>query len=337
MKPPESGEAPSDGSGRRRSIRYSTMNEDGNLQDTIIYRQPWWLDAVAPGGWDEVVVKRGEDTAARLPYVVEKRAGFTLLKMPPLTQFLGPWLRPGEGKSATRLAAEKDLMTELIEGLPPFDHFSQNFQYSITNWLPFYWRGFAQTTRYTYRLEDLSDRDRLWSELAENVRRAVRKARKSLSVRHDLGLDEFLKLNALTFSRQGMEMPYSEDLVRRLDAACLERSARKIFFAEDSDGRLHAALYLIWDGDSAYNLMLGSDPDLRGSGASSLVMWEAVRFASTVTKAFDFEGSMVESIERSFRSFGAKQTPYFQVSRMSRRMSFLDSGRRMLRALLRTD
>jgi hypothetical protein len=307
------------------------------LQDTTIYRQPWWLDAVVPGQWGEVVVKRGEDIAARLPYVVGKRAGFTMLRMPPLTQFLGPWIRPGEGKTATRLANEKDLMSELIDGLPRFDHFRQNFQHSITNWLPFYWKDFTQTTRYTYRLGDLSDPELLWSGLAENVRRAVRKAEKTLSVRSDLGLEEFLRLNALTFSRQGTETPYSDELVGRLDAACVERNVRKMLFAEDSDGRLHAAVYIIWDNDAAYNLMLGSDPDVRNSGASSLVMWEAIRFASTVTKAFDFEGSMIESIERSFRSFGASQVPYFQVSRMSRRMKLLHSGMEMLKALSRTD
>jgi hypothetical protein len=228
-------------------------------------------------------------------------------------------------------------MTELIEGLPRFDLFRQNFQHSITNWLPFYWRGFLQTTRYTYRLEDLSDLDGLWSGLAENVRRAVRKAEKALSVREDLGLEEFLRLNALTFSRQGTEAPYSDELVGRLDAACAERDVRKMFFAEDAGGRLHAALYVIWDSDSAYNLMLGSDPDVRGSGASSLVMWEAIKFASTVTRAFDFEGSMIESIERSFRSFGGCQAPYFQVSRMSRRMKLLHSSKELLKSLSRTD
>ncbi|KZZ15518.1 hypothetical protein A3751_17170 [Oleiphilus sp. HI0080] len=43
-------------------------------------------------------------------------------------------------------------------------------------------------------------------------------------------------------------------------------------------------------------------------------MWEAIKFASTVTKRFDFEGSMIEPIERFFRGFGAMQKPYFQIS-----------------------
>jgi hypothetical protein len=309
------------------------MTERRDPPDRLIFRQPWWLDAVAPGCWGEAAVERGGELAARLPYVVRRRLGMTALVMPPLTQNLGPWLKPSEGKYASRLAWEKDLMDELINKLPTHDRFSQSFHFSMTNWLPFYWRGFSQTTRYTYRLEDLSEMERLWSELAENVRRAVRKARKEVAVREDLDVDEFIRLNSLTFSRQGVRMPYSPELVRRLDAACAARGRRKIIFAEDASGRVHAAVYVVWDEDSAYNLMLGSDPELRGSGASNLVMWEAIRYASTVTRSFDFEGSMIESVERSFRSFGARQVPYFHVSRMSGRMNLLHAGRRLLSAL----
>ena len=308
------------------------MTETQQTSDRLIFRQTWWLDAVAPGGWGAVEVRKGDEPAARLPFAISKRFGVTTLGMPPLTQALGPWLRPSEAKYANTLANEKDLMMELIEKLPRHDRFAQSFHFSITNWLPFYWKGFSQTTRYTYRLEDLSSPEGLWDGFAENVRRAVRKAGKTVAVRTDLGVDEFIRLNALTFSRQGMKTPYTPDLVKRLDAACAARNARKIFFAEDSGGRIHAAVYIVWDDDSAYNLMLGSDPELRGSGASSLVMWEALQFASTVTKSFDFEGSMIESVERSFRSYGARQVPYFHVTRMSRRMGLLHAGRGMLKA-----
>jgi len=302
--------------------------------DTLIFRQPWWLDAVAPGRWGEVVVRRGERIAARLPYVIERKFGLTFLGMPPLTQVLGPWIEHTAEKYERRLAAEKDLMNELIDGLPKYDRFCQNFHFSVTNWLPFYWRGFTQTTRYTYRLEDLSNEETLWAGLAENVRRAIRKATKSLAVRRDLDVEDFIRLNRLTFERQGIEVPYSDDLVRRLDAACRERGARGIIAAEDASGRVHAAVYVVWDADSAYNLMLGSEPELRGSGGSTLVMWEAIRMAARVTKSFDFEGSMVESIERSFRSFGARQVPYLRVTGMSRRMRLLHAGREFVRALL---
>lgn len=54
---------------------------------------------------------------------------------------------------------------------------------------------------------------------------------------------------------------------------------------------------------------------LRNSGATSLLMWEAIKFASTVSKKFDLEGSMLEPVERFFRGFGTVQKPYFTISK----------------------
>ena len=62
------------------------------------------------------------------------------------------------------------------------------------------------------------------------------------------------------------------------------------------------------------------DPELRSSGATSLCMWEAIAHATSVTTRFDFEGSMIESIERFFRGFGAEQTPYFHITKTPSRL-----------------
>lgn len=287
-----------------------------NVPGTI-FSQPWWLEAVAPGEWGEVIVERGGELLARMPYVIKRRRGLTLMTMPPLTQTLGPWLRPYSGKYTNRLSTEKELMTELIQRLPAFDFFQQNFHYSVTNWLPFYWQGFQQTTRYTYAIENLNDLDAIWGETRSNIKTDKRKAQKRVTVRDDLGLDTLLDLNQMTFERQGLTLPYSRELVARIDNACSKRRCRKMFFAEDSQGRLHAAVYIVWDSQSAYYLMGGADPELRNSGATSLLVWEAIQFAATVTRSFDFEGSMVEPVERFFRSFGARQKPYFQVSKIN--------------------
>lgn len=248
--------------------------------------------------------------------------------MPTLTQTLGPWIDASTAKYSKQLAQQKDLFTELIQQLPPHDYFSQNFHYSISNWLPFYWQGCKIEARCTYVLEDLTDLDLIWAGFQENIRREIRKAEKQVSVRSDLGIDRFLDLNDLTFQRQGEAAPYTRELVYRLDRACSEHEARKMFFAEDEQGRIHAAIYIIWDENSAYYLMGGGDPELRNSGATSLLMWEAIKFASTITHKFDFEGSSIEPIERFFRAFGGKQMSFYNVSKIdTKRMKLLMLGR----------
>jgi hypothetical protein len=282
-----------------------------------IFQNGWWLDAVAPRQWDEVVVKEGSQIVARLPYTVRHRRGFTCLEMPSLTQTLGPWIAPHEAKYTNLISRQHKLMAALIAQLPDFDLFQQNFHHSVTNWLPFYWQGFQQTTRYTYLIDDLSNLDLIWRETRENIKREIRKAQTKLSVRTDLDTTKFLDLNEMTFKRQGMQLPYPRDLVERIDHACAARCCRQVFFAEDSQGQLHAAVYIVWDEHAAYYLMGGSDPELRNSGATSLLIWAAIQHASKVTKAFDFEGSMLEPIERFFRAFGAKQIPYLSISKIT--------------------
>jgi hypothetical protein len=283
-----------------------------------IFQQPWWLDAVAPGRWGEAAVQRDGRTVARLPYSVRGRRRWRMLTQPPLTQTLGPWVEPTDAKPANAFAREMQLLTELEAALPPAEAFRQEFSPTMLNALPFYWAGYRIEVRYTYRLEGLHSEEALWDGLRGNVRREIRKARKRVEIRDDLGLDRFHAVWTKTYSRQGLEPPVSLAQLDRLDAACAARGARDMLFASDEAGEVHSANYVVRDEHTAYYLLGGSDPDLRTSGAASLLMWEAITRARGVTEIFDFEGSMLEPLERFFRAFGARQTPYLSVRRASR-------------------
>jgi hypothetical protein len=282
-----------------------------------IFEQPWWLDSVAPGAWDAAVVRRGDRVVGRLPYTRRRRLGLNIISQPPLTQTLGPWLAGSEGKRAHRLEQEKKVLEQLIELLPPFDFFRQAFAPSLTNWLPFYWAGFQATVRITYRIDDLSDLDRVQSEFQEHVRRGVRKGRGAVEIDHDCPLSELLRLDAQTYARKGLPPRYPEEVVRRLDAACGARGARRILRAVDAQGRVHAALFVVWDDGTLYPVINGRDPELQAFGANTLLYWEAIRLASEVSRVFDFEGSMLKPVEHFIRGFGGRQTPYLQVSKAS--------------------
>ena len=284
-----------------------------------IFQQPWWLDAVAPGRWDEATVKSGGRVIARLPYVVRGVGPLRALTMPPLTQTLGPWLAPSDASPSRALSQQIELLSALEAALPRADTFSQHFAPSMLNVMPFHWAGYRLELQYTYRLEDLSSEEQLWSGLRGNIRGDIRKARKRLTVRDDLGIDSFYAVWAKTFARQGLRPPASPDDLARLDAACAARDAGAKLFAVDEAGRLHAVAYAVWDENAAFYLLGGGDPELRNSGATSLLLWELIMRARAVTNVFDFEGSMIESVERFFRAFGGRQTPYLRVSRTTLR------------------
>lgn len=286
-------------------------------EDLPIFLKPFWLDATAGDAWDVALVENGVEVIGAMPYTIRKRFGsLTYLGQPSLTQHLGPWVRPSAGKYAKKLGREKDVMEGLIQQLPAYDSFRQNWSYTNQNWLPFYWGGFEQTTGYTYVIENLINLDAVFDGFQDKVRTDIRKAegRNRLIINADAPLKDFIGLNQKVFQRQSLEVANDENFITRLVTKTQQHNSVKWFVAYDEQKRPHAGVLIVWDKYSAYYVLGGGDPELRNSGATSLCMWEAIKFAATVTKSFDFEGSMIEPIERFFRGFGAVQKPYFQIS-----------------------
>jgi hypothetical protein len=283
-----------------------------------VFSQPWWLDIVAgEGGWGVCLVERNSEIIASMPYVLERRYGFRIIGTPSLTPWLGPWIRPAERKIFESIARENEVMQELINQLPKHHSFQQFWEPSLTNWLSFYWSGFSSSLYCTYRLTSLRSRPIGLHDFRPNTRSKISKAinRYGIRLRENPTIEDFIDLNTQTYQRQGKKAPYSDELVRQLDAACVQRDARKILIAEDEAGNPHAGVYIVWDSQCAYLLMSGGNPHLRGSGATAFCVYEAVRFSQTIVDTFDFEGSMLENIEVFFRGFGAHQVPYISLTR----------------------
>ena len=70
----------------------------------------------------------------------------------------------------------------------------------------------------------------------------------------------------------------------------------------------------------AYDLISTINPNFKHSGASTLVIKKAIEYVSSLTSKFDFEGSMIEPVENSFRQFGSIQKPYFLISKVNSKL-----------------
>ncbi|MFT0547432.1 GNAT family N-acetyltransferase [Allopusillimonas ginsengisoli] len=281
-----------------------------------LFSRAWWLDAAAgKDDWNVVLIEEDGSIVAAMPYAIQHRFGFTLLTHPPLTQTLGPWLKPSTMKNSKQLSRQKELMAALIAGLPPFDYYAQRWHYSNTNWLPFYWAGFKQTTRYTYVIDDLSDLSAVFAGFSAGKRKDIKKAEKSVTVKFDISAEEFYSNHKMTLAQQNAKISYPFEVFKRMYDSGYQRNSACTIAAYDGHNNLHAALFIVWDQNSAYDLISTIDPRYRNSGAASLLVHEAILHVSTKTKKFDFEGSMIEPVEHSFRQFNTVQVPYFAVSK----------------------
>ena len=300
--------------------------------DVPLFAQPWYLDACVEGGsWDAVLaLKKGRPVAA-LPYFVKQKGPFRYATMPPFVKWLGPYLLP---ELRGQLATEHTVLKDLIAQLPPLAAFKQNFYPTITNWLPFYWAGYQQTTYYTYRLTDLDNLPALEARLEADMRRTIRKTAKFLRVVHDLNPRILFDFVPAIYQKQQLPMPFSWGQFKRLDDILAAQQARKLFFAVDADGRVHGAAQLIWDAQTAYFHLTADDPTLPQSGAGKFLIWETIRYAAEVLKlrCFDFEGSILPGVEYVRVRFGATQVPYFFVwKNNSRAFALLEGAKSIFR------
>jgi len=287
-----------------------------------VFSQPWWLDAVCgTNRWDVLLAETNGQISGALPFYRSRRAFFDVIAMPPFTQNLRLWLRyPDSQKSEKRLSHEKSVITELIEGLPPFDYFAVNFYHALTNWLPFHWKGFRQSTRYTYVIESLEDLDAVFLRFSHAKRKNIKRAEKTLALGPEFTAGELYDHHVLTLGKQGDKIQYGLSMLERIHEAAYSRGHGKVFTAVDRQNRTHAAIFVVWDDRQAYYLISSIDPDYRTSGAATFLIKQAIIHVSAKTKQFDFEGSMDERIENSFRQFGTTQKPYLRISRTRSRL-----------------
>lgn len=286
-----------------------------NTEKSIpIFSRDWWLDTVCgENKWDVLLFEEKGRIPAAMPIYLPISK---IVSMPDYTQTMGPWFaaETEDTKYTTVLGRRQYICKTFLEELKKYSSFLQNFNYQVTDWLPFYWEGYQQTTRYTYLLKDICNHDFLLSNMSVNLRRNLTKAKEKhkVVVKKGISVENFIKIHAQTFERQNKKQPSTDSLMRLINV-CRARKQGDIWGGYDEQGKLHAAAFVIWQESSAYYLAGGGDPALRDSGAHSLVLWEAIQYVSQFTDVFDFEGSMIPGVERFFREFGGIQTPYFTI------------------------
>lgn len=280
-----------------------------------IFSRSWWLQAAS----GQVCILGYFDSGrliAGMPLHYEQRLGLRVCCMPKLTQTLGVVMAASSGKRVTVESREMEILDAFAARIAQERIFVQAFHPAHRNWLPFYWHGFTQTTHYTYVLDDLTDLKKLWDNLAPARRTNIRKAQRLGLLVRECGPERVYAASQQTFQRQRKSPPYALEYLRRLYRAARARDAGLCLSAEDREGKVHAAVFFVWDRSRGYYLTGGHDPALSSSGGNVLLMWNLIEFAAAHTAIFDFEGSMHRPIEASFRSFGAERVDYHRIAKL---------------------
>jgi hypothetical protein len=299
-----------------------------------IFEQPWWLDAVAPGKWECLEVKDNDHIIARWAMVKSKQLGFNIYGMPPCTQTLGPWVECTLTNYVKSLTKKKDLFEALLNQIPSGKNVDVVMDSSVSYFLPFRWAGYRVEPTLSYRISDLSDLNIVFKGIKDSRRTVIKNAAKVLTVKEETDIEIIIEQQKMTFERQGRSLPIPESTIRRIDKACKDHDACFMLVAYDAEGNIHGASYFVYDSNICYYIMSGSDPQYRNSGAGSLLIWEGIKKAATLSKAFDFEGSNIMDIEKNFRTFGAPFVVNYRVSKLNPVLAAFDYFKPRLKKLI---
>jgi hypothetical protein len=287
--------------------------------DIPIFSQPWWLDAVCPDQWDVILIEKNNRIIASFPYYITKIKNiFTHIGMPPLTQKLGPYIVYDVNKlESKKISYEHTIYNEIIDELPKYDSFLVNFDWKYKNWLPFYWKNFRQTTRYTYILDGITDHDAIMQKYSKGKKQPIQKAKKILTFKCDLTKDMFYSYFINVVQERNEVIGFSEDLFSHLYDALYSHEMGRTFYCVDEDNNIHAINMIAWDKECAYYLMAMRKKEYNTSGGTEFLVDETIKYVSQFVKRFDFEGSMIKGVEESYRHYGSYQTEYYQISKIN--------------------
>lgn len=283
-------------------------------EDIPIFFQPWYLDVIAiDNTWDVVLYEENNCIKAALPYCFKKKMGFIKIVMPAFCPYLGPWIKyPTDATEYERRSLEKKVIQACLKGLPKFDDFRQKLYPGFDNWLPFYWAGFEQSTRYTYIIP-YGKQVHPKTFYKDSLRRQINKAGKLIEIQEVENVSGYFCLFEASFLKQNIPMPVTQEMLSNFFAKVSKQGNAKAYLAKDVDNQPLATVMVIWDKHTTYYMAGGYDERFAQTGAMSGLFAHAISEAYARQQSFNFEGSMLENLEQYFRSFGGKLTPVLSI------------------------
>ncbi|PCH66349.1 MAG: hypothetical protein COC01_08235 [Bacteroidetes bacterium] len=278
-----------------------------------IYYNTWYLDSVC-SSWNAIIVEDNNSWLAVMPLNHGNKFSIEYSLLPNYIQYLGVIFASEKGEIHRVYQNVKNVLNAIIKEIPgDIKLIDYNFHPNIDYLLPFYWAGYDITPRYTYWLELNAGWESLNRKFSRNVKSDIRKA-----VRSGLHCERSLDIAPL------IDCLCKEDYLDSLDLDRLKalwvnvvlNNAGFILYVKNSEGRIERGGAFLID-NSKLIYFLASSPAQQKLGANSFMIIEAIKQCYKLgnIQYFDFEGSMIESIEHYYRGFAPQKIVYYKVSR----------------------
>lgn len=279
-----------------------------------IFHTTHWLNIIG-SGTEVIGVFSGDELKAGLAAIKSVRSRVKGLHIPAYTQYFSPLYKFGANRRS--LTEEHECVTLILEKIGKEKHIDFKLPRGHQNILPYHWKGFESTVRITHTIEGALE-DYL-GNLNKNKFRELKKLKAliddgALIVTDKISEQELKYLFKQTTERKGFDA--QDAIAIRLVMNAGKTIAKKIVIRSKEHGLL-AFGFFPFDRKAVYNLINVSirisDPVLKT--INLLLLYEAIEFALTTGRVFDFEGSMLPGVEAFCRLMGGVQSPTYRVQK----------------------
>ena len=238
-----------------------------------------------------------------------KRKGMLHLSNPPFFQNCGLWVSDKGKNLYYKNSHKKKVLKALAEFLATYKWVNISFPSECADMQPFYWEDFKCKVRYTYKLNTAEFKE--LKNASKGLKSSI-KALNSKAVSMHKALDRqsiTLLENSSLKGRRKVEFDYFKKLLEVL------KTLDNFFTVKAQVDQVAGVSCGVRVGDTLVYLFGGAEKTEGLSlGTASLYELISIQIENNLQN-IDFEGSMIQGVERYFRSFGAQLTPYYNISK----------------------
>ncbi len=284
-----------------------------------IFMQSWYINAML-AQWQAVVVHDDkQNLLAVMPMLIKSKYYLKYSLQPILAKYWGICLANKIfSNHYEEYSWKKKVVEAIIQAIPQkLAKFNHSFSPAFDYLLPFYWNKYQLVTRYTYILSLKNTSTKPEEGFSKSVTKKVNKALKNeLIIRPEHDVNLLLKLFEENENSGKLILPKSHyQQYTNIQQACAERGQCFMLSVFNQENSGIASGLFLQDWHTTYFLSGIVSPAYRQTAAMPLLVTEAIKKAQTGTDNFDFLGSMMETIESFFRSFGPKPVAYMAAKK----------------------
>ena len=284
----------------------------------VLYGYSWYLDVVTPGyparDWMALVWPSADDYQVVMPLPLKRKWGLRVVQQPFFCQYLGTF---------SQVPLDEALLSQFLHALGRYFPYVSSYAFHplltplLRTTLPKV-PGFQPTLLHTHWLDlkvpYVALHDKYYHpDRRKNLKRAQKYPWERVEGTTVEPLIDWFDAHHAPGIAGGVH-PAAYGTLRQLYKVLREKKRVKIYYAQ-RDGKLHGGIMLLEEEHQSTYIFNAADTEGRRGNARTYLLDGYLAEKAGAVGTFDFESPEVESIAGFYRSFGARQVPFYSLRR----------------------